>query len=125
MNALIIFFSSFLIDFDHYIVYVKRKKEVSLRKSYIYFKNLKTTIQNHLKNRINIKTPLVIFHTFEFLILTFILALFFEVFLFLLVGMLFHSLLDIIDIQHNFKTLSPRPFSLISYLIKKKHITYL
>ena len=89
-QASLIFLASVLIDFDHYIWYVQRKKDYSLKKSYIW-----------LKKNLHFKKPkpvMMIFHTIECIILIGILSFYFNIFLFILIGMLFHSILDVIDL---------------------------
>ena len=49
------------------------------------------------------KPRMDIFHTIEFLVLIVFLSFYFNFFLFILIGMLFHSILDIIDMTHNSK----------------------
>jgi len=108
-QASLIFFASVLIDFDHYLWWVKRKNTWSLKKSYFFHKNLH-----------NRKKPIMmIFHTIEFLLIVGILSLYFNFFIFILIGMIFHSLVDIIYFYHE-KMMYVREFSLIRYLILKK-----
>jgi len=108
-QASLIFLSSVLIDFDHYIFIMKRKKIFNLKKAYFWNKNLP---DKH-------KPIMQIFHTIEFLAFTFILTFFWEGFLFILIGMLFHSILDIIYL-FNKKAVFTREFSFIKYLISDK-----
>lgn len=86
---LIILLSALLIDVDHWFVYVIKKKDFSISKSYKWFIAL-----SKLK-----KQPkfLCIFHTVEFFILIIILSLKFEFFQMVLIGMIFHMALDILD----------------------------
>lgn len=109
-QASLVFLSSVLIDVDHYIWYVQRKKDDSLKKAYIFFKALKK-----LKKR---KRIMMAFHTIEFLIFVAVLSYFFPFFLFILSGMLFHSILDAIDMNRN-NELNLREFSLVRYLVLK------
>ena len=60
-----------------------------------------------------------IFHIVEFTVFVAVLAYFFNPFLFVLIGMLFHSVLDIIDMIYN-KKWGVREFSLIKYLVLNK-----
>jgi len=115
-QATIIFFASVLIDFDHYMLYALNKN-LSLKKAFNYHKNLP---KNH-------KPIMHIFHTIEFSLL--IILIYFlisnpplkSLILFTLIGMLFHTSLDLIDIQYN-KKWNCREFSLIRYLqLRNKH----
>ncbi len=108
-GASLIFLSSVLIDFDHYVWYGFKKKDWSLKNAYNRNKALP---KKH-------KPIMHIFHTIEFLIMVFMLFYFWNGFLFILVGMVFHSILDILDIFYN-KKLGAREFSFIRYLILNK-----
>lgn len=105
-ETFLIFFASFLIDFDHYIWHALRKKDWNLKNAYYYLKNLKLE-----------KPFMVLFHTIEFLLLILILSFFWKGFLFILIGMLFHSLLDAIDMNYK-GILYARELSLIRYFVK-------
>ncbi|MBU4086747.1 MAG: hypothetical protein KKB21_04190 [Nanoarchaeota archaeon] len=114
LNSAIVFLTSVLIDFDHYLLSIRRLKSLSLRKSYNWYLNL---IHPH-------KPALHIFHTVEFIIFILILAFFHEFFLFILIGILFHSLLDIIEMSYH-KFLSDREYFLTRYLLNKNKSKYL
>ena len=112
-QASLIFIASVFIDFDHYIFIIKRKRYFNLKKAYFWHKNLP-------KKR---KPIMHIFHSIEFIVLVAILSFYFNIFLFILIGMLFHSILDIIDLSYR-KQLQVREFSLIKYILsnKKKYL---
>ena len=114
INSAIVFLASVLIDFDHYLFIVKRNKDISLKKAYIWHKNMG---QHH-------KPVVHIFHTVEFLVLIFILSLFSTFFLFILIGMLFHSIFDLIELGYN-KRISCREYFLTRYLLTKDKSKYL
>jgi len=102
---LLFFFSSVFIDVDHYLFYVIRKNDLSLRRAYIWHKSLG-----------NYHKPIMqIFHTIEFIFLISFLAFFSNIFLFILFGILFHSIIDIIEMLID-KNLYTREFSFINYL---------
>ena len=61
----------------------------------------------------------MIFHTIEFLIFVIILSLYFNFVLFILIGILFHSTLDLIDLYKK-KMIKCREFSLIRYLVLRR-----
>jgi hypothetical protein len=109
-NAFLIFFASVFIDFDHYIWYVHRKKSFSLKNAYNLLK--KESKKKH-------KPMLHIFHTLEFMILVFILSFFWQGFLFIFIGMIFHSALDIGNFIYEGKY-SAREHFLIRYLILRQ-----
>lgn len=121
-NIVLIFLSSFLIDFDHYMYYVFKKKDINPFKSTSWFmKNHKNGVikkfeKKNSKNKV--KAYFCAFHTVELLLLIFIFALFIKPFLFILLGMLFHSLLDVIDLTIR-KDIHLREFSTIAYIIRR------
>ncbi|MBU3940387.1 MAG: hypothetical protein KKH88_00465 [Nanoarchaeota archaeon] len=84
--AIIVFFSGFLIDIDHYIYYILKKRDFSLKKAYECEK------KHFGKDRLHI------FHTIEFYILIFSLAIFHPFFFFILIGISFHQIIDIVDV---------------------------
>ena len=88
ISTAIIFFSSFLIDVDHYILYVINKKDWSLSSSYNLYKNVQ---RNH-------KPMMHILHTIEFLIILFIAGFYIPSLMLMFLGFIFHSNLDIIDL---------------------------
>lgn len=102
----LIFLASVFIDVDHYFWYVFKKKDWNLIKTHYFLKN---------KGRGTRK--LMIFHTIEFHILFVILGLIWPIFYYILIGMIFHSLIDIINLIYE-KRLKSRKFSLIESLIK-------
>jgi hypothetical protein len=105
-QTLLVFFGTFFIDFDHYLWYISKKRDLNLRNSY-----------NFLKNFERYKKHLMVFHTIEFLILVVILAYFFNPFLFILIGILFHSILDLIYLGYE-RRIDCREFSIINSLMK-------
>ncbi len=101
--ALIIFLSSYLIDADHYLYYVFKKKDFSLKRAYKWF------IEKHYKykkssveERNKFSSIPLIFHGVEFLILLFILGFFVsEYFYFVLIGVSLHLFFDVLnEIRH-------------------------
>jgi hypothetical protein len=108
-EAATIFLSSFLIDFDHYMWYVVRNKTLDIRRSYMFYVNLKK----------NCKPIAHLFHTIEFHLLILFIGFYYPLFFFVLIGMVFHSILDIIYLIHE-KCLGCREFSLIRYLVRDK-----
>ncbi len=115
LHSLIFFLASVFIDIDHYFLFVIRKNNFSLKKSYMWNVNL---LEKHHKSTLHI------FHTIEFLILIFLLSLLNSLFLFILVGLLFHSVFDLIEITYDQK-FGVREHFLIRYLLTKNKSKYL
>lgn len=104
-QASLIFLASILIDFDHYIWYVQRKKDFSLKNAYNFLNGLGG----------NGKKFILFLHTIEFHILIGVLIFIWTGFFYVLIGMIFHSISDIFSIN-----LKEREFSFINYLISDK-----
>ncbi len=95
-QALIFLAATVLMDFDHYIYYVRRKNKYSLRAAYHWFKlkeNFWKMIPPH--DRKKYYTGFYIFHGLEWVALFFLLGyLWASFFYFIALGMLFHLFLD-------------------------------
>ncbi len=118
----LVFLSSFLIDFDHYLVALKNTKKISLRKSFYYFKILGKKETKERKQKIKRKGPLYLFHTLEFHILILILSLFRREFFYIFLGMIFHSLLDVVWMIKRDR-IYRREYFFINWLIKNLNKT--
>lgn len=106
LGFFIIFFSSFLIDVDHYLYYVFTKRDISLKNAYGFFiKKRRKTLKLSKEKRIKLNTNFLIFHKIEFILFMFLLGSFIsKLFLFVFLGMIFHLFLDIIwRIKHRVK----------------------
>ncbi len=102
----IIWLSSFLIDVDHYLFYVWLKKDFHPLRAYNWFMKKHKTFHSLSKNdkiqkSKNTYIP-CIFHGIEAIIVLIILYLFMpfynEIFLYILIGFLFHEFLDFVHI---------------------------
>jgi hypothetical protein len=105
-QASLIFLSSIFIDIDHYLWHIIKNKDHNLKNAYLF-----------LKNKQRWKRKLMIFHTIEFHILILLLSLIYLPFVYIFIGMIFHSILDIIELAYE-KRLKVRVFSLLE-LFKK------
>lgn len=91
----LIFFSSFLIDFDHYMAVVSKTKKISLFSAFDYYeKEGMKNKKNHARG-IHNKGDFHIFHTIEFHILVALLGILWTPMFYVFIGMTFHSLLDV------------------------------
>ncbi len=97
-GLLIIFLSSFLIDVDHYLYYVFRKKDISLKRAYKwYIKYSCKFCHIPLKIRKNYYLGFYIFHGIEPLITLFLLGFYVSpIFTFILIGFFFHLSTDLV-----------------------------
>ena len=95
----IIFLSSFLIDIDHYFLYIFRKKDFSLINAIKYFKERrKKWLSMKPEKRKNYKRAIFIFHGIEFWLLLIIIANYINLIWFVLIGIFIHMVLDYIDL---------------------------
>ena len=104
-NSLIVLAATVLIDVDHYLIYVFRKKNFSLRKAFYYFFN----------NEFGENRVLCAFHTIEFWTVLLMLSFFYKPFFYALLGITFHFFLDSFNVGKGRKK-----HSLIKHLLEKK-----
>jgi type IV secretory pathway VirB3-like protein len=111
----IVWFSigSVLIDIDHYIYFVLRRKRFGIREMFKYHDRLFAQ-----KDKIPY-AGICIFHTVDFFILIGILSLYYHVFFYLLIGLLFHFLVDFIHLYKN-NYLYGRAYFFIEHLIRRR-----
>ena len=99
IGAGLIFFSSVLIDVDHYVYYFFKKKDLSLRKAVNYFLEGRKKISGMEKSeRKKFYSGFCFLHGIEVIILLVLLGLFIsKYFLFILIGIMLHLFLDITE----------------------------
>ena len=114
----LVFLSSVLIDFDHYLITLTNTKKLSLRKSLKYFKCLGEKERKEKKNNKREKGHFYIFHTLEFHILVLLLSLVRIEFFYIFLGMIFHSLLDVAWMIKKDR-IYRREFLLVNWIIRK------
>ena len=115
VSAMLVFLSSFLIDFDHYLIYAIRKKDFSLKNSFNYFFNM----QSKYKKEKNIKAPLSFLHTIEILFILGLASAYNKYLFFIFIGFLYHCFLDMLYMAKQ-GTLFIREYSLILYIKRRK-----
>ena len=97
-QASIIFLASLLIDIDHYLFYVFRKKDINPVKSVRFFYKRRMWLSSlSLSERRKYRNPLMIFHGFEFLVFIGILSFFNILFFWVLLGAIIHLILDLAE----------------------------
>ncbi len=94
----LIFLSSFLIDFDHYIAGAIKIKSINFSKVVKYSYNLMYKQMADSKKGIKKVGDFYLFHTLEFHLFVAVLGIFFIPFFYIFIGMTFHSLLDLYDL---------------------------
>jgi len=115
---ILVFLSSFLIDFDHYLIALTNTKKISLKKALKYFECLGEQEKTEKKINQRKKGHFYIFHTLEFHILILILTTIKIEFFYIFLGMIFHSLLDVVWMIKKDR-IYRREFLLVNWIIKK------
>lgn len=118
-----IWLASFLIDIDHYAFYSFYKKDFNPKHAskWFYEKN-KYYLSLPRKERKKAITAPCLFHGIEIIIVLLILAYFFNLFLFILLGFLFHEILDLINITRygfNYNHILSQTYNILNF--RKKH----
>jgi hypothetical protein len=112
-------FSSFLMDFDHYVVAAIKNNDLSLFKAFNYHKVQGEIQKQQHRKGIFSKGDFHILHTIEFHTFIFLLGFAWKGFFFIFAGMLLHSLLDTIYLFSMQGSLYQREFSLGNWIAKK------
>jgi len=107
LGFLIIFLSSVLIDVDHYLVYIFHCGDFSLKKAYVCLKTRRPIKENW--------RFIMFLHGIEIFIILALVSLVSRIFLFILIGFLFHFSLDIISEFYD-KTIKERKFFLLKFI---------
>ena len=103
-----ILFGGYLIDFDHYLWYILRKRDFSLKKAYKY-----SLPENKISKE---KDVLHIFHVWEFWVIMLILSFFNIFFTLVFIGMIIHLIMDFIDLHRDLRRIEDRAFSFFMWL---------
>lgn len=117
-NLTLVFLSSFLIDFDHYLVAVRKTGKLGLFSAFDYYEKLRKIFLIEQKKKIFKRGDLQIFHTIEFHLLILALGFLFVPFFYVFIGMVFHSLIDVIDMSRN-GALHKREFLFVNWLKRR------
>lgn len=108
--SVVVFLSGFVFDVDHYIYYVIKKRDFNFVNGYFYHVPGSKVHESH-------RDSLHIFHTWEVWLLLFILTfLIHEIFLFILLGLLFHMIFDWGYLLFNNDAIGERAWSLIGWI---------
>jgi len=125
LQVSIVFLSSFLIDVDHYLYYVFRKKDLSLRRSYSWFIKMAEKYKKQtLKQKQNSKKSPAYLHGLEIILILYLLGYFISnLFYFVAIGFLFHLILDYIE-EYSFG-LPFYKYSVIHQFIRSKKLKHI
>ena len=108
---------SVLIDADHYFLYVVRTGRFDIRGMFRYFAELQP-IQHKIPY-----VGLCLFHTVDFFLLVGVAAVCYPVLLPLLAGLLYHFLLDLVDLNRKGVPFI-RAYFLVEHAIRRRHAGY-
>lgn len=122
IGAGIIFLSSFLIDFDHYVYYIFKFKRFNVKEAYSYFRNKEKELNKlSKKGRKKYFTGFLCFHGIESILIAIVLGYsIHSYFYFVGVGIFIHLILDWIN--QIYKKERFYKFSLIYDYIKNKEL---
>jgi hypothetical protein len=119
-QASIIFLSSFLIDVDHYLFYIFKKRDINPMRAYTSLvKNRASLIKLSHRKRLEYKKGIYLFHGFEFWTLILLFSLFINWFCFVFIGIMFHMILDFIEIIYVKAPLSSKSSVIYTYRTNK------
>jgi len=106
IGFLVLFFSTWVFDVDHYLFFVFKKNKLNFFEAYKYFmkkKNLKLPVEQRKREMIK-ENRLFIFHQIEIICLIFLASFFILKFfkaeiysILFLVGIFFHTFLDLLE----------------------------
>jgi hypothetical protein len=98
-NFGIFFFSSFLIDFDHYLYFIWTKNDFSLAHAYKWFVAKGEFLRSlPLGKKAEYKQVVLIFHGIESWLFLFLLFLFNKIFIWVLAGIAIHMIFDFVEL---------------------------
>ena len=111
--SFLVFIGGFLIDIDHYFIYIRKFRSMDIRKAYHYFMD-----SNHLIHQ----GTFFVFHSTELLLLGIILSFRYDWALVISIGLLKHYILDLI---YEMKTTGQmiKSWSFIVWIKKRSYIT--
>jgi len=126
LQTAIVFLSSILIDTDHYLLYIYKKKDFSLTNSIKYSKERrKRWLLMKPEKRKYHKRAIFIFHGIEFWLLLVIISIYFNLIWFVLLGILIHIFLDYLDIIYINDSLYTKFSQLYVYYTNKRKKDFL
>ena len=119
LYLILIFLSSFLIDFDHYVNATLRNKSFSLDKAFEYYEIKDKILKEEIKKGIKKKEDeFQFFHPIEVHVAILVLGFLWQGFWFIFIGMLFHSLLDVAS-MYKAGYLHRREYFLVNWIRRK------
>lgn len=96
LQLALIFFATIFMDLDHYFNAIIKTKKIHPKHAFNYYKKLIKKEKQEIKKGIRRKGDFHLFHTIEFQALIGLIGVFWSPFFYLFIGMVFHSLMDLI-----------------------------
>ena len=118
LYAILLFLSTFLIDFDHYLCSALKTKKLGLFHSFAYHKEIRKRELTEKARGIKQRGDFHLFHTVEFHILVGLLGFLWIGFFYVFLGMIFHSLIDVYSLLSD-KMMYRREFFLTAWILKQ------
>jgi hypothetical protein len=103
---------SILIDIDHYLFYIFHFKRLNPRGMFLYYEDWLPRVKDKIPY-----AGICIFHTLETYLAVAVAAFYLKPLLYLLLGLLFHFILDFISLYRN-RCLLKRAYSIIEHFIR-------
>lgn len=96
---LAIFFSSFLMDIDHYVYYIARKKSLCFSGSLKWFSDINEVSKRvPKKDRKHFYSGIYFLHGTEALVILIVLTFFNKLFFYVFLGFIVHQILDLVEL---------------------------
>ncbi len=119
--GIVIFLSSFLIDVDHYFLYLYKTGNFSPRGSYFWCIEEGEKFEKlPIKERKKYKLEIMVFHGLEFILILILLSFISKVFLWVLFGILIHMVADLLDLYFRNWPIHEKVSQLYTYQKNKK-----
>jgi hypothetical protein len=119
IHLVLVFFASFLIDFDHYAVAVFKTKKFGVKNALEHYKKIDARRKKEIARGIRKKDDITFFHTVEFHALIGLLSFLWIGFFYVFIGMFFHSLLDVFSMLFS-GAFHTREFFLFNWARRRK-----
>ena len=121
LAGIIIFFSSVLIDADHYLRYLILKKDWNPIKFWNWSETQKEKWKKlSFRQKNQYKMPIFIFHGIEFFAIIIALSFLHPIFFWILLGIILHFILDFIEIIYLKNPLYMKFSQILNFTTKKK-----
>ena len=124
-QSIIIWLASFLIDVDHYLYFVGKKKKISLQQARKFFFEYRAAwLKLDKKEKIKYKKPIFLFHGIECWIILTLISLAYSIVWFVLFGFAIHMTLDYFELLHYKFPLYSKTSQLMVFALNKNKLNF-